>query len=80
MRDQMSGQVNVEVDAVPQQDLSKVMTDMRDYYESITTKNKKDLENWYQTKVGGGARREPHTCWRCVPETTSFCPPARRRV
>ncbi|XP_068193739.1 keratin, type I cytoskeletal 13-like [Antennarius striatus] len=51
MRDQMSGQVNVEVDAAPQQDLTKVISDIRDHYENVANKNRKDLEVWYQGKV-----------------------------
>lgn len=51
IRSQMSGQVNVEVDASPQQDLIKVLEEIREHYETVATKNRRDLDNWYQAKV-----------------------------
>lgn len=51
MRTQMSGQINVEVDAAPQQDLNSVLAEIRDQYESITAKKKKELQAWFDQKV-----------------------------
>lgn len=51
MRTQMSGQINVEVDAAPQEDLNKILEETRDYYEGLVAKNSKELAAWFDTKV-----------------------------
>ncbi len=51
MRAQLTGTVNVEVDAAPQQDLNRVLEEIRAQYESITDKHRRDQELWFNEKV-----------------------------
>lgn len=52
MRNQVSASsVNVEVDAKPQADMAALMKDVRAQYETITEKNRRDMESWYKAKV-----------------------------
>lgn len=50
-RSQVSGQINVEVDAKPQPDLNLIIAEMREQYESVANKNKKELQDWFDKKV-----------------------------
>ncbi|XP_032418573.1 keratin, type I cytoskeletal 13-like [Xiphophorus hellerii] len=45
-----SSSVNVEVDAKPQEDLSKIMEEMRSQYENVVEKNRREMEGWYKDK------------------------------
>uniref|UniRef100_A0A8D2NW53 IF rod domain-containing protein n=1 Tax=Zosterops lateralis melanops TaxID=1220523 RepID=A0A8D2NW53_ZOSLA len=48
LQSQTGGDVSVEVNAVPGQDLTKILNDMRDEYEQIIAKNRKEVEQWYE--------------------------------
>ncbi|XP_061131595.1 keratin, type I cytoskeletal 19-like isoform X1 [Syngnathus typhle] len=45
-----SSAVNVEVDARPQEDMSKTIDEIRRQYEAITEKNRRDMDSWYKAK------------------------------
>ncbi|XP_063815897.1 keratin, type I cytoskeletal 19-like [Pseudophryne corroboree] len=51
LRGQTGGQVSVEVDSAPGVDMSKILADMRDRYELMAEKNRKDAEAWFFTKT-----------------------------
>ncbi|KAJ0050835.1 hypothetical protein NL108_008175, partial [Boleophthalmus pectinirostris] len=51
LRSQVVGSsVNVEVDAKPQEDLSRIMDEIRTQYEAITEKNRREMAEWYKVK------------------------------
>uniref|UniRef100_A0A8C0DXI3 Keratin, type I cytoskeletal 17 n=1 Tax=Balaenoptera musculus TaxID=9771 RepID=A0A8C0DXI3_BALMU len=49
-RNQVVGQVNVEMDATPGIDLTHVLTEMREQYEAMAEKNRRDAEEWFRGK------------------------------
>ncbi|XP_036889094.1 keratin, type I cytoskeletal 42 isoform X2 [Sturnira hondurensis] len=51
LRGQVGGDVNVEMDAAPGVDLSRILNEMRDQYEKIAEKNRKDAEDWFFSKT-----------------------------
>ncbi|XP_053554693.1 keratin, type I cytoskeletal 19-like [Bombina bombina] len=50
MGQKMSGTVNVEMDAAPGTDLSKILSEMREQYEYLSEKNRRDAEAWFLTQ------------------------------
>lgn len=55
LRGQVGGEINVEMDAAPGVDLSRILNEMRDQYEQMAEKNRKDAEDWFFSKVGAAA-------------------------
>ncbi|XP_039729736.1 keratin, type I cytoskeletal 16 [Pteropus medius] len=51
LRGQTGGDVNVEMDAAPGVDLSRILNEMRDQYEQLAEKNRKDAEAWFLSKT-----------------------------
>ncbi|XP_004390384.1 keratin, type I cytoskeletal 14 [Trichechus manatus latirostris] len=51
LRGQVGGDVNVEMDAAPGVDLSRILNEMRDQYEKMAEKNRKDAEEWFFSKT-----------------------------
>ncbi|KGL80838.1 Keratin, type I cytoskeletal 17, partial [Tinamus guttatus] len=48
---QSGGDVNVEVNAAPGEDLLKKLNDMRQEYERVIQKNREEVESWYESKI-----------------------------
>lgn len=51
MRANQSGSVNVEIDSAARSDLGKTLEELRNQYETLVEKNRREVEQWYQTKV-----------------------------
>ncbi|XP_068120008.1 keratin, type I cytoskeletal 47 kDa-like [Hyperolius riggenbachi] len=47
---QVGGKVNVEVDSAPAVDLSKILAEVRQQYETLVEKNRQEVETWYRTQ------------------------------
>nr|XP_025717697.1 keratin, type I cytoskeletal 42 isoform X2 [Callorhinus ursinus] len=51
LRGQNGGDVSVEMDAAPGVDLSRILNEMRDQYEQMAEKHRKDAEDWFFSKT-----------------------------
>ncbi|KAK2536186.1 keratin type I cytoskeletal 13 [Columba guinea] len=51
LQNQSGGDVNVEVNAAPGEDLLKKLNDMRQEYENLIRKNREEVERWYEIKI-----------------------------
>ncbi|XP_072860363.2 keratin, type I cytoskeletal 19 [Pogona vitticeps] len=51
LKNQTTGDVSVEVNSCPGPDLKKVLEEMRFQYEAMIEDNRKEVEQWYESKV-----------------------------
>ncbi|XP_019328520.1 PREDICTED: keratin, type I cytoskeletal 13 [Aptenodytes forsteri] len=51
LQSQTGGDVSVEVNAAPGEDLTKTLNDLRNEYEQIIEKNRREVEQWYEVKI-----------------------------
>ncbi|XP_010225143.1 PREDICTED: keratin, type I cytoskeletal 42-like, partial [Tinamus guttatus] len=51
LQSQTGGDVSVEVNAAPGPDLTKILNDLRNEYEEIIDKNRREVEQWYEVKI-----------------------------
>uniref|UniRef100_A0A8B9RZ92 IF rod domain-containing protein n=1 Tax=Accipiter nisus TaxID=211598 RepID=A0A8B9RZ92_9AVES len=50
LQSQTGGDVSVEVNAAPGEDLTKILNDLRNEYEQIIERNRREVEQWYEVK------------------------------
>ncbi|XP_053219808.1 keratin, type I cytoskeletal 14-like isoform X3 [Podarcis raffonei] len=51
LRSQIRGEISVEMDAAPGVDLTKILAEMREQYETLAEQNRKDAEQWFFSKT-----------------------------
>ncbi|CAK6438462.1 unnamed protein product [Pipistrellus nathusii] len=79
LRGQVGGEINVEMDAAPGVDLSRILSEMRDQYEKMAEKNRKDAEDWFFSKTEE-LNREVATNTELVQSSKSEISELRRTV
>lgn len=47
----MSGQIHITVDAAPHQELTTTLEEIREHYETVAAKSRRELETWFKSKV-----------------------------
>ena len=64
LQSQTGGDVSVEVNAAPGEDLTKTLNDLRNEYEQIIERNRREVEQWYEVKVRSHAQSGVSFCGR----------------
>lgn len=62
LQSQTGGDVSVEVNAAPGEDLTKILNDLRNEYEQIIERNRREVEQWYEVKVRSKAQSGVSFC------------------
>lgn len=52
LRQQLGDRLNIEVDAAPPVDLTRMLEEMRCQYETMVETNRRDVEEWFNMQVG----------------------------
>lgn len=52
LRHQLGDRLNIEVDAAPPVDLTRMLEEMRCQYETMVETNHRDVEEWFNMQVG----------------------------
>lgn len=52
LRQQLGDRLNIEVDAAPPVDLTRMLEEMRCQYETMVETNHRDVEEWFNMQVG----------------------------
>ncbi|NXW45982.1 K1C14 protein, partial [Nyctiprogne leucopyga] len=79
LQSQTGGDVSVEVNAAPGEDLTKVLNDLRNEYEQIIEKNRREVEQWYEVKVRSDAQRGVSCCGKAQAPGTGQARPLAAR-
>ncbi|XP_073537185.1 keratin, type I cytoskeletal 47 kDa-like [Phyllobates terribilis] len=79
LKGQIGGKVNVELDSAPPVDLSKILAEVRQQYEDVVEKNRREVETWYQTQ-SENLRKEVAVCKHSFESSKTEIIDSKRRV
>lgn len=71
-KQQAAGTVNVELDAAPGVDLTKTLNDLREQYEHMADKNRREAEAWFLGQVIHHPISESFISWVHISRDTSL--------
>lgn len=75
LQGRLGGSVSVEVDSAPGVDLVKTLAEIRDQYEDVIERNRREAAAWHKEQVGASqqqaTRRSVPSLWRMVCSATA---------